>query len=130
MGETYDFRNNRIYIAGAGGMVGSAIVRSLINSGYKHVITPTSSELDLINQKDVEGFFSRERPEVVILAAAKVGGILANATYRSEFIYNNLMIEANVIQSSYMYKVEKLILLGSSCIYPRLAPQPSSPDCR
>ena len=124
MGETYDFRNNRIYIAGAGGMVGSAIVRSLINSGYKHVITPTSSELDLINQKDVEGFFSRERPEVVILAAAKVGGILANATYRSEFIYNNLMIEANVIQSSYMYKVEKLILLGSSCIYPRLAPQP------
>jgi GDP-L-fucose synthase len=117
-------KKRKIYIAGAYGMVGSAIKRHFENSGYTNLICPSSEEVNLINQREVEDFFSQEKPEVVILAAGKVGGILANNTYRAEFIYNNLMIEANVIHASYVQKVKKLIFLGSSCIYPKLAPQP------
>ena len=116
--------NSKIYIAGHRGMVGSAIVRLLEKKGYKHIITRTSKELDLRNQLEVQQFFQSEKPEVVILAAAKVGGIHANNVYRAEFIYDNLMMEANVIHQSYLSKVEKLLFLGSSCIYPKLAPQP------
>jgi GDP-L-fucose synthase len=114
----------KIYIAGSTGMVGSAIKRHFENSGYTNLICPTSAELNLIRQREVEVFFSEENPEVVILAAGKVGGILANNTYRAEFIYNNLMIEANVIHAAYEHKVQKLIFLGSSCIYPKRAAQP------
>lgn len=105
-------------------MVGSAIYKELIKSGYKNIVIKDFSELDLRNQSDVLKFFEAEKPEVVIIAAAKVGGILANNTYRAEFIYDNLMIESNLIHSSYLNKVEKLVFLGSSCIYPKLAPQP------
>ncbi len=105
-------------------MVGSAIVRHLKHSGYTNLIGKSSEELNLINQKEVETFFSREKPEIVILSAGKVGGIAANDTFRAEFIYNNLMIEANVIHSSYKENVKKLIFLGSSCIYPKFAAQP------
>lgn len=117
-------KNTKIYIAGSKGMVGSAIKRYLEHLGYANLICRTSNELNLINQTEVEKFFSQEKPEVVILTAGKVGGILANDTYRAEFIYNNLMIEANVIHASYKYAVEKLIFLGSSCIYPKFAAQP------
>src|SRR5207248_10616316 len=120
----YDFLNKKIYVVGAGGMVGSAIVRNLTRNGCTSIVGPPSSELDLIDQRQVESFFADVRPDIVILAAAKVGGILANSTFRAEFIYDNLMIESNVIQSAHAYEVEKLIFLGSSCIYPRLAPQP------
>src|SRR5207248_4201276 len=120
----YDFLNKKIYVVGAGGMVGSAIVRNLTRNGCTSIVGPPSSELDLIDQRQVESFFADVRPDIVILAAAKVGGILANSTFRAEFIYNNLMIECNVIQSAHAYEVEKLVFLGSSCIYPRLAPQP------
>jgi GDP-L-fucose synthase len=116
--------NSKIYVAGHRGMVGSAIVRLLEKKGYKHIITRTSKELDLRNQLAVQEFFQSEKPEVVILAAAKVGGIHANNVYRAEFIYDNLMMEANVIHQAYVSKVEKLLFLGSSCIYPKLAPQP------
>jgi GDP-L-fucose synthase len=116
--------NKKIYVAGSGGMVGSAIKRNLENKGYDNLICKTSKELNLINQSEVENFFSKEKPEIVIMAAAKVGGILANTTFRAEFIYNNLMIESNVIHASYKNSVEKLIFLGSSCAYPKLAPQP------
>jgi GDP-L-fucose synthase len=116
--------NSKIYIAGHRGMVGSAIVRLLEKKGYKHIITRTSKELDLRNQSEVQRFFQSEKPEIVILAAAKVGGIHANNVYRAEFIYDNLMMEANVIHQAYLSKVEKLLFLGSSCIYPKLAPQP------
>jgi len=119
-----DWRNKKIYIAGSGGMVGSAIVRNLENKGFTNLIRKSSSELNLINQTEVEKFFKSERPEIVILAAAKVGGILANNNFRAEFIYDNLMIEANVIQSAYKHEAEKLIFLGTSCIYPKNAPQP------
>ncbi len=105
-------------------MVGSAIYKELVKSGYKNIVIKDFSELDLRNQSDVLKFFEAEKPEVVIIAAAKVGGILANNTYRAEFIYDNLMIESNLIHSSYLNKVEKLVFLGSSCIYPKLAPQP------
>ncbi len=105
-------------------MVGSAIYKVLVSSGYKNIVTKDFSQLDLRNQSDVLKFFETEKPEVVIIAAAKVGGILANNTYRAEFIYDNLMIESNLIHSSYLNKVEKLVFLGSSCIYPKLAPQP------
>ena len=105
-------------------MVGSAIVRHLKHSGYTNLIGKSSEELNLINQTEVETFFSREKPEIVILSAGKVGGIAANDTFRAEFIYNNLMIEANVIHSSYKENVKKLIFLGSSCIYPKFAAQP------
>ncbi|QJD96960.1 GDP-L-fucose synthase [Mucilaginibacter robiniae] len=114
----------KIYIAGHRGMVGSAIVRKLQAEGYQHLITRTSSELDLRNQQQVQDFFAREQPEYVFLAAAKVGGIVANNTYRGEFLYDNLQIQNNIIHASYLQGVKKLMFLGSSCIYPKLAPQP------
>lgn len=116
--------NSKIYIAGHRGMVGSAIERYLRNAGFTHIITRTSSELDLRNQQAVAQFFATEKPEYVFLAAAKVGGIQANNTYRAEFLYNNLMIETNIIHQAYKQEVKKLLFLGSSCIYPKLAPQP------
>jgi len=115
---------NKIYIAGHSGMVGSAIKRKLIAEGFNNLLTKSSTDLDLRNQVDVNSFFDFEKPDVVVLAAAKVGGIIANNNYRAEFIYENLMIEANVIHAAYQNKVKKLLFLGSSCIYPKLAPQP------
>ena len=117
-------KSAKIYIAGHRGMVGSAIERKLNAEGYHNLIHRTSNELDLRNQQAVNTFFELEKPDYVILAAAKVGGIHANNTYRAEFIYNNLMMEANIIHASYMNKVKKLLFLGSSCIYPKMAPQP------
>lgn len=117
-------QTDKIYIAGHRGMVGSAIYRKLNKEGFKHIVTKTSQELDLRNQQAVNDFFVAEKPQYVFLAAAKVGGIIANNTYRADFIYENLMIEANVIHAAYMYGVTKLLFLGSSCIYPKLAPQP------
>ena len=117
-------KESRIYVAGHNGMVGSAIVRKLNSEGYRNLIMRNSSELDLRNQSNVEHFFAAERPDYVFLAAAKVGGILANNTYRADFLYENLMIESNVIHQSYLNRVKKLLFLGSSCIYPKLAPQP------
>ena len=114
----------KIYVAGHSGLVGSGIMRTLAQHSYPNIIYRTSSELDLRDQARVNQFFAMERPEYVFLAAAQVGGILANHTYPAQFIYNNLMIEANVIQAAYQYGVKKLLFLGSSCIYPRLAPQP------
>ncbi|NLJ07589.1 MAG: GDP-L-fucose synthase [Sphingobacteriales bacterium] len=114
----------KIYIAGHLGMVGSAIHRKLISEGYTNFVLRSIDELDLLNQQAVSEFFKTERPEYVVLAAAKVGGILANNTYRAQFIYENLMIQNNVIHQSYLNGVKKLLFLGSSCIYPRLAPQP------
>jgi GDP-L-fucose synthase len=114
----------KIYIAGHRGMVGSALERKLRKEGFNNIVTRISSELDLRNQKSVNDFFETEKPAYVILAAAKVGGIHANNTYRAEFIYDNLMIEANVIHAAYLNKVTKLLFLGSSCIYPKMAPQP------
>ena len=114
----------KIYVAGHRGMVGSAIVRKLEKEGFQHIITRTSAELDLRNQQAVNDFFKKEQVDYVILAAARVGGIHANNTYRAEFIYDNLMIEANIIHASYLNKVKKLLFLGSSCIYPKMAPQP------
>lgn len=111
-------------MAGHRGMVGSAICRLLKNNGYNNIITRTSSELDLRDQAAVNSFFEAEKPEFVFLAAAKVGGIHANDTYRADFLYDNLMIEANVIHAAYINQVEKLMFLGSSCIYPKMAPQP------
>ncbi len=116
--------NSKIYVAGHRGMVGSAILRNLQKKGYSNFITRSSSELDLRNQKAVEDFFAGEKPDYVFLAAAKVGGIQANNTFRADFLYENLMIQNNVIHSAYLYKVKKLMFLGSSCIYPKLAPQP------
>lgn len=117
-------KNKKIYLAGHKGMVGSSILRELQKQNYNNFVLRDLNELDLRNQTDVNKFFESEKPEVVIIAAAKVGGILANNTYRAEFIYDNLMIQANLIHASYINKVEKLIFLGSSCIYPKLAPQP------
>jgi len=114
----------KIYIAGHRGMVGSGLERKLRKEGYNNIVTRTSSELDLRNQKSVNDFFDKQKPEYVILAAAKVGGIHANNTYRAEFIYDNLMIEANIINAAYVNNVKKLLFLGSSCIYPKMAPQP------
>jgi len=114
----------KIYIAGHRGMVGSGIERKLRKEGYNNILTRTSAELDLRNQQAVNEFFEKEKPTYVILAAAKVGGIHANNTYRAEFIYDNLMIEANIIHAAYVHKVSKLLFLGSSCIYPKMAPQP------
>jgi GDP-L-fucose synthase len=116
--------NNKIYLAGHAGMVGSAIYRQLVSKNYSNIITKNLSELDLTRQSEVEEFFKKENPQVVIVAAAKVGGILANDMYRAEFIYDNLMIESNIIHSAFKNGVQKLIFLGSSCIYPKLAPQP------
>ena len=117
-------KSAKIYIAGHRGMAGSGIERKLRNEGYNNIISKTSSELDLRNQQTVNDFFDSEKPDFVILAAAKVGGIHANNTYRAEFIYDNLMIEANIIHAAYLNKVKKLLFLGSSCIYPKNAPQP------
>ncbi|MCB0836166.1 MAG: GDP-L-fucose synthase [Bacteroidetes bacterium] len=114
----------KIYVAGHRGMVGSAIVRNLKENGYENIITRSSSELDLRDQAAVEDFFAQEKPEFVFLAAAKVGGIVANNTYRAEFIHDNLAIELNIIHQAYVHNVEKLLFLGSSCIYPKFAPQP------
>ncbi len=117
-------KNAKIYVAGHRGMVGSAIVRSLQAQGYENILVRTSAELDLRNQEAVELFFKQQKPDYVFLAAAKVGGIVANNTYRAEFLYDNLMIEANVIHSAYLHSVTKLLFLGSSCIYPKFAQQP------
>ncbi len=117
-------KSAKIYIAGHRGMVGSAIERKLYAEGYHNIIHRTSNELDLRNQQAVNDFFTSEKPDYVILAAAKVGGIHANNTYRAEFIYDNLMMEANIIHASYLNKVKKLLFLGSSCIYPKMAQQP------
>ncbi|MBN1683769.1 MAG: GDP-L-fucose synthase [Tissierellales bacterium] len=117
-------KNSKIYVAGHRGMVGSAIVRNLEAKGYTNIIGKASKELNLMRQDEVEQFFEVEKPEYVFLAAAKVGGIHTNNTYPAEFIYNNLMIESNIIHSAYKYGVKKLLFLGSSCIYPKMAPQP------
>jgi GDP-L-fucose synthase len=117
-------KESKIYIAGHKGMVGSAIHRKLLNEGYKNILVKSSSELDLINQAEVDDFFKFERPDYVFVAAAKVGGIIANNTYRADFIYRNLMIECNIIHASYINNVKKLLFLGSSCIYPKNADQP------
>ncbi|DAB39159.1 MAG: GDP-fucose synthetase [Sulfuricurvum sp. GWF2_44_89] len=117
-------KESKIYIAGHRGLVGSAIIKNLESRGYTNIITRTHSELDLTSQNAVSRFFESEKPEYVFLAAAKVGGIVANNTYRGEFIYDNLMIQNNVIHQSYLHKVKKLMFLGSTCIYPKNAPQP------
>lgn len=121
-------KDSKIYVAGHRGLVGSAIVRKLEQEGYSNLITLTSSELDLTNQLAVNEFFKHERPDYVILAAAKVGGIHANNTYPAEFIYQNLMIEANVVHAAYKNKVTRLLFLGSSCIYPKAVKQPMRED--
>ncbi len=121
-------KTSKIYIAGHTGLVGSAILRQLKKEGYTNLIFKRSSELDLTRQKDVEDFFKKEKPEYVFLAAAKVGGILANSKYPAEFIYDNVMIAYNVIHCAYKFKVKKLINLGSSCIYPKFAKQPIKED--
>lgn len=119
-----EYTTKKIFVSGHRGMVGSAIVQELQKHGYKNLIFRTSAELNLINQLEVSTFFEIEKPDIVIDAAARVGGIMANNTYRAEFIYNNLMIQANLINAAYKNDVEKLLFLGSSCIYPKLAPQP------
>ena len=117
-------QSDKIYIAGHRGMVGSAICRKLMTQGYDNLVFRTSNELDLRDQEAVKAFFAEEKPDYVFLGAAKVGGILANNKYRAEFIYDNLMIEANVIHAAHLSNVKKLLFLGSSCIYPKMAPQP------
>ena len=115
-------RNAKVYIAGHNGLVGSALLRRFRKEGFNNIVFRTSKELNLICQADVEKFFEQEKPDYVLLAAAKVGGILANSTYPADFIYQNLMISTNVIHSSYKFGVKKLLNLGSSCIYPRIVP--------
>ncbi len=117
-------KNAKIFVAGSKGLVGSALVRQLTSRGYTNLLLPEISELDLTSQQDVAGFFAKEKPEYVFLAAAKVGGIHANNTYPAEFIYLNLAIQNNVIHQSYLHGVKRLLFLGSSCIYPQLSPQP------
>ena len=119
----------RIYLAGHDGLVGSAIKRRLAQDGYEQIIIKSHKELDLRRQEETEAFFTREKPEYVFLAAAKVGGIVANNTYPAEFIYDNLMIEANITAAAHRTRVKKLLFLGSSCIYPKFAPQPMTEDC-
>ncbi|RZK38062.1 MAG: GDP-L-fucose synthase [Pedobacter sp.] len=121
-------KHSKIYVAGHRGMVGSAIFRKLEQEGYTNIVVRTSDQLDLRNQQAVSDFFASEKPEYVFLAAAKVGGIIANNTYRADFLYENLAIQNNVIHQSYLNGVEKLMFLGSSCIYPKLAPQPLKED--
>ena len=121
-------KSSKIYIAGHRGMVGSAICRALQSRGYTNIVLKKSSELDLRNQQEVADFFAMENPEFVFLAAAKVGGIVANNTYRADFIYENLMIQSNVIHHAFLNSVKKLLFLGSSCIYPKMAPQPLRED--
>ncbi len=122
-------KHDKIYVAGHKGLVGSAIMRKLQTEGFENIVTRNSAELDLCNQLQVEEFFAKEKPDYVFLAAAKVGGIVANSTYPAEFIYQNIMIASNVINASYKNQVKKLLNLGSSCIYPKLAPQPMKEDC-
>ena len=117
-------KTSKIYVAGHAGMVGSAIVRELQKQGYSNIITKSHAELDLMNQQDVNDFFVQEKPEYVFLAAAKVGGIMANSSYPADFLYNNMMIEMNVIHASFVNQCKKLLFLGSSCIYPKFADQP------
>ena len=117
-------KKKKIYVAGHNGMVGSAVVRKLKQDGFENIVVRNREELDLINQSEVEKFFLQEKPDLVIVAAAKVGGILANNKYRAEFLYDNLMIEANLINTAHKNGTEKLLFLGSSCIYPKMAPQP------
>ncbi len=117
-------KSSKIYIAGHRGMVGSAIIRRLQKEGFTNIVTRSSKELYLIDQQAVADFFATEKPDFVFLAAAKVGGIVANNTYRAEFIYENIMIQSNIIHNSYLNNVKKLLFLGSSCIYPKMAPQP------
>jgi len=121
-------KDTKIYVAGHRGLVGSAIIKNLTEKGYKNIITRTHKELDLVNSNDVQDFFTQEKPEYVILAAAKVGGIVANNTYRADFIHENLMIQNNVIHQAYLNGVEKLLFLGSTCIYPKKCPQPMKED--
>ncbi|SFS61714.1 GDP-L-fucose synthase [Sphingobacterium wenxiniae] len=121
-------KDAKIFVAGYRGMVGSAIVRTLEEQGYNHIIKRTSEDLDLRNQQAVTDFFATQKPDYVFLAAAKVGGIIANNTYRADFIYENLAIQNNVIHQSYVHGVKKLLFLGSSCIYPKMAPQPLKED--
>ena len=122
-------KENKIYIAGHNGLVGSAILKNLQEKGYTNFVLRSHQELDLTNQQAVLDFFAQEQPEYVFLAAAKVGGIMANSIYRGQFIYENLMIQNNIIHASYLNKVKKLLFLGSTCIYPRDAPQPMPEDC-
>lgn len=122
-------KNGKIYVAGHRGMVGSAIVRELEKQGYTNIVTRTSKELDLRRQSEVEKFFEEEKPEYVFLAAAKVGGIMANSKHPADFMYDNMILEMNVIKGAYENKVKKLMFLGSSCIYPRMAPQPMPESC-
>ena len=122
-------KNAKIYLSGHRGLVGSAIYRRLQKEGFTNIITRTHAELDLTNQAEVNAFFEKEKPEYVILAAAKVGGIMANSQYPAEFIYQNLMIGTNIVHASYKNGVKKLLNLGSSCIYPRMAPQPMKESC-
>ena len=122
-------KNSKIYIAGHRGLVGSAIVKNLEAKGYANLVTRTHKELDLLDQEAVKDFFESEKPEYVVLAAAKVGGIVANNTYRADFIYENLQIQNNIIHQSYLNRVSKLLFLGSTCIYPKNAPQPMPEDC-
>lgn len=117
-------KSSKIYVAGSNGMVGSAIVRTLETNGYSNIVVKSSKELDLKNQQAIHDFFNQEQPEYVFLAAAKVGGIHANNTYPATFIYDNIMIQSNVIQAAYEFNVKKLLFLGSSCIYPKMAQQP------
>ncbi len=121
-------KQDKIYVAGHRGMVGSAIVRKLQKEGFSNIVTRTSKELDLRNQQAVADFFATEKPDYIYLAAAKVGGIVANNTYRADFIYENMMIQSNIIHAAYVNKAKKLMFLGSSCIYPKLAPQPLKED--
>ena len=117
-------KTDKIYIAGHTGMVGSAILQALVTNGFTNFVCRTSKELDLRNQADVEQFFNQEKPQYVFMAAAKVGGIVANNTYRADFLYDNLMIVSNIIHAAHKNGVTKLLFLGSSCIYPKMAPQP------
>jgi GDP-L-fucose synthase len=122
-------KDSKIYVAGHRGLVGSAILGSLLSKGYGNIVVRTHSELDLTDQRAVREFFEKEKPEYVFLAAAYVGGIMANSLYRADFIYRNLMIQSNVIEAAYINNVKKLLFLGSTCIYPREAPQPMNEDC-
>lgn len=122
-------KNSKIYVAGHRGLVGSAIVNNLHSRGYTNIITRTHHELDLCDQSAVREFFAAEKPEYIFLSAAKVGGIVANNTYRGEFIYDNMMIQNNIIHQSYLHSVKKLMFLGSTCIYPKNAPQPMPEHC-
>ena len=121
-------KSAKIYVAGHNGMVGSAIVRKLKSEGYTNILTASSKELNLISQEDTNRWFENNQPEYVFLAAAKVGGIQANNIYRADFLYQNLMIECNVIHAAHIHKVKKLLFLGSTCIYPKNAPQPMPED--